>query len=288
MASVGEMLYEIVARAYPELAPKLTGMLLQLGEDECWMCLEDDELLAKRLDEALVILDNSGQCGKPAAAKAAAPKPPTRKEPPAPPAPPPPPGQKQQAQVAEQAVQLQQHAPLAPAAPASAPKGAPPSTEDAPANAEAMPGLRAFLRILKLDKYAEVARAWAEENGAVFLDEVLENADDFCEALALKPLERKRLENQGEAAAEEAKLLTESQEPAAATVVSEPPAEAEAVPAFATAAPPAAEPAPVVEDWPELGAAPAPKKGGGPAPVVEDWPELGAAPAPKKGGRRKR
>ena len=27
-----------VEQVQPELAPKLTGMLLQLGEDECWAC----------------------------------------------------------------------------------------------------------------------------------------------------------------------------------------------------------------------------------------------------------
>eukprot|EP00438_Fugacium_kawagutii_P016569 Skav227397 [mRNA] locus=scaffold3215:291622:314652:- [translate_table: standard] len=46
-ASLGE-----VQQVQPELAPKLTGMLLQLGEEECWACLEDHEKLAVRLDEA--------------------------------------------------------------------------------------------------------------------------------------------------------------------------------------------------------------------------------------------
>eukprot|EP00933_Yihiella_yeosuensis_P056815 TRINITY_DN5624_c5_g1_i1.p1 TRINITY_DN5624_c5_g1~~TRINITY_DN5624_c5_g1_i1.p1 ORF type:complete len:260 (+),score=63.96 TRINITY_DN5624_c5_g1_i1:30-809(+) len=60
MAGVGEKLYALVSQIHPELAPKLTGMLLQLGEDECYSCLEDGELLAARLDEAISILDSAG------------------------------------------------------------------------------------------------------------------------------------------------------------------------------------------------------------------------------------
>ncbi|CAK9034471.1 unnamed protein product [Durusdinium trenchii] len=76
----------LVQQVQPELAPKLTGMLLQLGEAECWACtwgnqsgewrapvteenwftqrevpegLEDHNKLAERLDEAMAILDGA-------------------------------------------------------------------------------------------------------------------------------------------------------------------------------------------------------------------------------------
>eukprot|EP00913_Durusdinium_trenchii_P021485 g20192.t1 len=52
-------LHRSVQQVQPELAPKLTGMLLQLGEAECWACLEDHNKLAERLDEAMAILDGA-------------------------------------------------------------------------------------------------------------------------------------------------------------------------------------------------------------------------------------
>eukprot|EP00439_Symbiodinium_sp_Y106_P001347 s4386_g1.t1 len=56
---LGNALFAVVEQVQPELAPKLTGMLLQLGENECWACLEDHEKLAVRLDEAMAILDGA-------------------------------------------------------------------------------------------------------------------------------------------------------------------------------------------------------------------------------------
>ena len=38
MGELGHELFAVVQRVQPELAPKLTGMLLQLGEAECWAC----------------------------------------------------------------------------------------------------------------------------------------------------------------------------------------------------------------------------------------------------------
>eukprot|EP00929_Paragymnodinium_shiwhaense_P090791 TRINITY_DN5089_c0_g1_i1.p1 TRINITY_DN5089_c0_g1~~TRINITY_DN5089_c0_g1_i1.p1 ORF type:complete len:427 (-),score=142.17 TRINITY_DN5089_c0_g1_i1:187-1467(-) len=64
MQEVGEQLYEWVVQIHPELAGKLVGMLLQLGLPECQACLRDQEKLAMRLDEALQILDNSGQMAR--------------------------------------------------------------------------------------------------------------------------------------------------------------------------------------------------------------------------------
>lgn len=54
--------------------------------------------------------------------------------------------------------------------------------------------LLTFLEGARLDKYHAKALEWCNENGAVSLDEVAENADDFAEAIGLKPLERKRFD----------------------------------------------------------------------------------------------
>uniref|UniRef100_A0A7S0FDT1 Protein kinase domain-containing protein n=1 Tax=Pyrodinium bahamense TaxID=73915 RepID=A0A7S0FDT1_9DINO len=54
--------------------------------------------------------------------------------------------------------------------------------------------LEGWLERLRLEKYSERARAWCEKEGAVHLNEVLENWEDFANALSLKPLERKRVE----------------------------------------------------------------------------------------------
>merc|ERR1712216_459688 len=50
-------------------------------------------------------------------------------------------------------------------------------------------------------EYLAPAAAWALEMGAAYLEEIIENKDDFADALELKPLERKRLDRQGPQAA---------------------------------------------------------------------------------------
>lgn len=57
MQALGETLYGIVQQIHPELAGKLVGMLLQLGADECVLCVNDMERLAMHLDEAMALLD---------------------------------------------------------------------------------------------------------------------------------------------------------------------------------------------------------------------------------------
>lgn len=57
----------------------------------------------------------------------------------------------------------------------------------------AVEGLGDFLRSMSLRKYEEQASAWCIEMGAVSLAEVFENWEALADALALKPLERKRL-----------------------------------------------------------------------------------------------
>merc|ERR1719221_1097248 len=65
MDDILEELYEIISSVHPELAGKLVGMMRDLGEKECARCLENQEALAERLDEALIILDRADQCRKP-------------------------------------------------------------------------------------------------------------------------------------------------------------------------------------------------------------------------------
>lgn len=61
--------------------------------------------------------------------------------------------------------------------------------------------LQRFLEGARLTKYLEAAMAWCEEQGAASIEDVIENAPDFAEALKLKPLEKKRLEKAAAAVA---------------------------------------------------------------------------------------
>lgn len=64
-------------------------------------------------------------------------------------------------------------------------------------------GLEELLDALSLSEYAPAAKQWATEMGAAFLEEILENQEDLCDALGLKLLERRRLQRQGAQLAEE-------------------------------------------------------------------------------------
>jgi len=65
--------------------------------------------------------------------------------------------------------------------------------EKAAAKEDAVPGLESYLRNLRLQPYTAKAKAWCASMGAVSLEELAENAEDFADALECKPLERKRL-----------------------------------------------------------------------------------------------
>lgn len=54
--------------------------------------------------------------------------------------------------------------------------------------------LEKFLEGARLSKYMKPAMKWCTEQGAASIEDVMENVPEFCEALGLKPLERKRLE----------------------------------------------------------------------------------------------
>ncbi|CAE7338349.1 Hip14 [Symbiodinium pilosum] len=53
--------------------------------------------------------------------------------------------------------------------------------------------LEKFLESARLSKYMQAALDWCDEQGAASIEDIVENTDDFAEALSLKPLERKRL-----------------------------------------------------------------------------------------------
>lgn len=53
----------------------------------------------------------------------------------------------------------------------------------------------------RLTKYLQEALDWCDEQGAATIEDVVENAEDFAEALSLKPLERKRLNKAAESVA---------------------------------------------------------------------------------------
>jgi len=53
--------------------------------------------------------------------------------------------------------------------------------------------LAQFLDGARLSKYLKTALKWCDEQGAASIEDVVENTEDFEEALNLKPLEKKRL-----------------------------------------------------------------------------------------------
>jgi len=236
MEALGEELYGIIVLCYPELAPKLTGMILSLGEEECRACLDSQERLAERLDEAFRVLDSNGQCAK-------EPEPEEKRIDPED-------GKartfkelralcvsrysaqeiedywktcKPVGDTGSQAPKAKAKAAGAPATAApksgsSAPGAQPATAAPVPGPAvepdEAMPGLACWLRELKLSPYLATASQWIEEQGACSLDEVVENLEDFADAIGLKKLERKRLEREAEAAAKVAMEAAASAEQA--------------------------------------------------------------------------
>eukprot|EP00403_Amphidinium_massartii_P003818 CAMPEP_0178383870 /NCGR_PEP_ID=MMETSP0689_2-20121128/7223_1 /TAXON_ID=160604 /ORGANISM="Amphidinium massartii, Strain CS-259" /LENGTH=300 /DNA_ID=CAMNT_0020004101 /DNA_START=137 /DNA_END=1036 /DNA_ORIENTATION=- len=230
MQEIGEELYSIIVQAYPEMAGKLTGMLLELGEAECLACLGCQQKLAEMLDEAMRILDEGGQGASPELPPPVQPRAEMRVDPED--------GRTRTLEdlhtvykgiysrreieqywlfckpLNEPAEDLRSGGRGSPLLentggrtralqPVLAPNlAASTAASSSAAKVEALPGLTAFLMELKLSTYAAAANAWVDEQGACSLDEVLENMEDFADGLKLKPLERKRLEKNGAAAVE--------------------------------------------------------------------------------------
>lgn len=68
------------------------------------------------------------------------------------------------------------------------------TTEDSIEEALLSKDLEKLLSGARLSKYYDTAIKWCEEQGAASIEDVAENVDELSEALALKPLEKKRLE----------------------------------------------------------------------------------------------
>ncbi|XP_045151429.1 polyadenylate-binding protein 1-like [Echinops telfairi] len=55
-SSTGERLYPLISRVHPELAGKITGMLLEIDNSELLLMLESPESLSAKIQEALTVL----------------------------------------------------------------------------------------------------------------------------------------------------------------------------------------------------------------------------------------
>lgn len=53
---IGERLFPLVAKLQPDLAGKITGMLLEMDNAELLMLLESNEALVSKVDEAITVL----------------------------------------------------------------------------------------------------------------------------------------------------------------------------------------------------------------------------------------
>jgi len=54
---LGEKLFPLVARVQPELAGKITGMMLEMDNSELLILLESDVQLRSKIDEAIRVLE---------------------------------------------------------------------------------------------------------------------------------------------------------------------------------------------------------------------------------------
>jgi len=53
---IGEKLYPAIAKIQPELAGKITGMMLEMDNSELLLLLESDQQMKVKVDEALRVL----------------------------------------------------------------------------------------------------------------------------------------------------------------------------------------------------------------------------------------
>merc|ERR1712176_267670 len=56
---IGEKLYPAIARFQPELAGKITGMMLEMDNSELLILLESEQQLKVKVDEAMVVLQQN-------------------------------------------------------------------------------------------------------------------------------------------------------------------------------------------------------------------------------------
>merc|ERR1712087_730634 len=53
---IGEKLYPAIARLQPELAGKITGMMLEMDNSELLILLESEQQMKTKVDEAMLVL----------------------------------------------------------------------------------------------------------------------------------------------------------------------------------------------------------------------------------------
>merc|ERR1712110_1296414 len=55
---IGEKLYPAISRLQPELAGKITGMMLEMDNSELLILLESEQQLKSKVDEAMIVLQS--------------------------------------------------------------------------------------------------------------------------------------------------------------------------------------------------------------------------------------
>ena len=56
---IGEKLYPAIAKIQPELAAKITGMMLEMDNSELLILLESEQQMKNKVEEALRILEST-------------------------------------------------------------------------------------------------------------------------------------------------------------------------------------------------------------------------------------